>query len=112
MAGYNTLSDHSELATKAEGHEVLNDYSELSTKGNDMELFHFLSAGPLVINARAHEGYPPKDDYENSRQLYVRCPPTNWIIPDVDSVVARLRQLLDLGFQLTGSVMEKAFHFI
>ncbi|UZO19310.1 uncharacterized protein OCT59_010607 [Rhizophagus irregularis] len=39
---YNTLSDHSELVTKAEGHEVLNNHSELSAKGNDMELFHFL----------------------------------------------------------------------
>ena len=29
--------------------EFLNDNS-LATKGNDMELFHFLSAGPLVIN--------------------------------------------------------------
>src|SRR5438128_1846511 len=92
----------------------MNDH-DLATKGNDMELFHFLSAGPLVINqapqkliqnlnsiedlilnkrfipflprpkppyedtieyiqsiqARAHEEYPPKDGYENSRQLNV-----------------------------------------
>ncbi|GES79610.1 hypothetical protein GLOIN_2v1595045 [Rhizophagus clarus] len=97
-----------------EGYVILND-QELATKGNDMELFHFLSAGPLVINfapqkllqnineikdliinkkfipfpprpkptyedsvhyiqlmqARAHEEYPPKDGYENSRQLNV-----------------------------------------
>ncbi|EXX55868.1 uncharacterized protein OCT59_010611 [Rhizophagus irregularis] len=175
--GYNTLSDHG-----------------LETKGNDMELFHFLSAGPLVINdapqklhqnlseiedlilnkkfvpfpprpkpifedtieyiqlmqARAHEDYPPKDGYENSRQLNVVArailihpdlinlwkeigyhricsdvndlvmqgaflilfpptPPTNWIIPDIDSVVTRLRQLLAVGFQLTETVMEAAF---
>src|SRR6266516_4537185 len=32
-----------------EGYNVLNDH-DLATKGNDMELFHFLSAGPLVIN--------------------------------------------------------------
>ena len=32
-----------------EGYNILND-RELATKGNDMELFHFLSAGPLVIN--------------------------------------------------------------
>src|SRR6266542_694615 len=84
-------------------------------KGNDMELFHFLSAGPLVINhaiqklpqnieqikdlilnkkfvpfpphpkirhgdtmdylrslqARTQEEYPPKEGYENNRQLNV-----------------------------------------
>ncbi|GBC08964.1 hypothetical protein RclHR1_08500009 [Rhizophagus clarus] len=103
------------------------------------------------MQARAHEDYPPKDGYENSRQLNVVArailihpdlvnlwkkigyheicsdvnelvmqgalltlfpptPPTNWIIPDVNSVVNRLRQLLDLGFQLTGIVMEEAFH--
>ncbi|KAG9292919.1 hypothetical protein G9A89_016281 [Geosiphon pyriformis] len=83
----------------------------LPTKGNDMELFHFLSAGPYVINhapaklkenlkkieelikehqffpfpprpisrddANSHlnsavnEEYPPKDAYENVRQLNV-----------------------------------------
>ncbi|PKY45542.1 hypothetical protein RhiirA4_542680 [Rhizophagus irregularis] len=176
--GYNTLSDH-----------------DLVMKGNDMELFHFLSAGPLVINdapqkllqnlnniedlilnkkfvpfpprpkpifedtieyiqlmqARAHEDYPPKDGYENSRQLNVVArailihpdlvnlwkkigyrevcsdvnelvmqgalltlfpptPPNSWVIPDVKSIVTRLRQLLDLGFQLTEIVMEEAFH--
>src|SRR5581483_11862000 len=32
-----------------EGYKLLND-RELATKGNDMELFHFLSAGPLVNN--------------------------------------------------------------
>ncbi|RIA96690.1 hypothetical protein C1645_857201 [Glomus cerebriforme] len=97
-----------------EGYNILND-KELTTKGNDMELFHFLSAGPLVINdapqkflqnlhniedlilnkkfipfpprpksvyedsieyiqlmqARTHEDYPPKDGFENSRQLNV-----------------------------------------
>jgi hypothetical protein len=97
-----------------EGYNSLND-DNLATKGNDMELFHFLSAGPLVINfapqqllqnlneikdlilnkkfipfpprpkpiyedttdyiqlmqARAHEEYPPKDGCENSRQLNV-----------------------------------------
>ncbi|GES73901.1 hypothetical protein GLOIN_2v1817420 [Rhizophagus clarus] len=177
-----------------EGYNTLND-QDLTIKGNDMELFHFLSAGPLVINdapqkllqninhiedlilkkkfvpfpprpkpiyedtieyiqsmqARAHEDYPPKDGYENNRQLNVIArailihpdlvnlwkkigyheicsdvnelvmlgallilfpptPPINWIIPDVNSVVSRLRQLLDLGFQLTEIVMEEAFH--
>ncbi|GES79587.1 hypothetical protein GLOIN_2v1595045 [Rhizophagus clarus] len=74
-----------------EGCVILND-QELATKGNDMELFHFLSAGPLVINfapqkllqdindikdliikkkARIHEEYPPKDGYENGHQLNV-----------------------------------------
>ncbi|RIA96687.1 hypothetical protein C1645_358182 [Glomus cerebriforme] len=97
-----------------EGYNILNDHY-LLVKGNDMELFHFLSAGPLVINyapqklaqnldkikdlilnkkfipfpprpkptyedsieyiqlmqARAHEDYPPKDGFENSRQLNV-----------------------------------------
>jgi hypothetical protein len=32
-----------------EGFNLLND-QELANKGNNMELFHFLSAGPLVIN--------------------------------------------------------------
>src|SRR5581483_3310004 len=32
-----------------EGYNILNDRN-LVAKGNDMELFHFLSAGPLVIN--------------------------------------------------------------
>jgi hypothetical protein len=175
-----------------EGYNSLND---LATKGNDMELFHFLSAGPLVINqapqkilqnlgfiedlilnknfipfpprpkplyedtveyvqsiqARAHEEYPSKDGYENSRQLNVIArailihpdlvnlwkrigyheicvdvnelvmqgallilfPPTpsnDWESPGVNIVVARLRQLIELGFQLTDLVMEEAFH--
>src|ERR1043166_172731 len=32
-----------------EGYNILKD-SDLETKGNDMELFHFLTAGPLFIN--------------------------------------------------------------
>ncbi|CAG8736607.1 4291_t:CDS:1, partial [Acaulospora morrowiae] len=84
---------------------------ELAPKGNDMELFHFLSAGPHVISkapvilsknkglieeliremkfipfpprpkpqrsdshhlsTNVPEEYPPKDGYENSRQLNV-----------------------------------------
>ncbi|CAG8746466.1 16454_t:CDS:1, partial [Acaulospora colombiana] len=84
---------------------------EMASKGNDMELFHFLSAGPHVISeapeileknkefieelilkmkfipfpprpkpkrsdsyhssAKVPEEYPPKDGYENSRQLNV-----------------------------------------
>src|ERR1043165_8464731 len=32
-----------------EGYNILKD-SNLATKGNDMELFHFLTAGPLFIN--------------------------------------------------------------
>jgi len=160
-----------------------------------MELFHFLSAGPLDINhapqklrqnlelikdlilkkkfvpfpprpkpkyedtveyiqlmqARAHEEYPPKDGYENSRQLNVVArailiypdlvnlwkeigyneicsdvnelvmqgalllffpptPPSNWECPDVNTIVARLNQLIELGFQLTDNVIEEAFH--
>jgi hypothetical protein len=41
--------------------------------------------------------------------LFPPTPPTNWIIPDIDSVVTRLRQLLAVGFQLTETVMEAAF---
>ena len=41
-----------------EGYNILND-NELATKGNDMELFHFLSAGPLVIN------FAPQKLFEN-----------------------------------------------
>ncbi|RGB29402.1 hypothetical protein C1646_322062 [Rhizophagus diaphanus] len=177
-----------------EGYSILND-QELATKGNDMELFHFLSAGPLVINfapqkllqnineikdliinkkfipfpprpkptyedtvhyiqlmqARAHEEYPPKDGYENSRQLNVVArailihpdlvlmwkeigyheicndvnelvmqgallilfpptPPSDWECPGVRAIVTRLNQLIDLGFKLTDTVMEEAFH--
>jgi hypothetical protein len=164
-------------------------------KGNDMELFHFLSAGPLVINqapqklfqnlsdikdliinkkfipfpprpkpvhedtveyiqliqSRTHEEYPPKDGYENSRQLNVIArailihpdlvtfwkeigyheicsdvndlvmqgallilfpptPPADWERPDTRTVVKRLKQLINLGFKLTASVMEEALH--
>src|SRR6266542_976139 len=42
-----TLTIFTKLITN--GYNILND-NELATKGNDMELFHFLSAGPLVIN--------------------------------------------------------------
>jgi hypothetical protein len=45
-----------------EGYKVLND-NELATKGNDMELFHFLSAGPLVIN------YAPEKLYQNLNEI-------------------------------------------
>ncbi|CAG8464028.1 1921_t:CDS:2 [Acaulospora morrowiae] len=53
---------------------------ELAPKGNYMELFHFLSSGPHVIseapailskNNDSLKKYPPKDGYENSRQLNV-----------------------------------------
>ncbi|CAB5378089.1 hypothetical protein RhiirA5_424872 [Rhizophagus irregularis] len=176
------------------GYNILND-ENLVIKGNDMELFHFLSAGPLVINqapqklfqnladikdliinkkfvpfpprpkpahedtveyiqlmqSRAHEEYPPKDGYENSRQLnviarailiypdlvtlwkeigyYEICsdvndlvmqgallilfpptPPADWERPDTKIVVKRLKQLINLGFKLTASVMEEALH--
>jgi hypothetical protein len=186
------LSIFTKLIT--EGYNTFNE-NDFVIKGNDMELFHFLTAGPLVINdaprkllqnlndiedlilnnkfvpfpprpkpiyedtieyiqlmqTRAHEDYPPKDGYENNRQLNVVArailihpnlvtlwkkigyheicsdvnelvmqgalltlfpptPPTNWIIPDVNAIVIRLRQLLDLGFQLTEIVMEEAFH--
>jgi hypothetical protein len=168
---------------------------DLLIKGNDMELFHFLSAGPLAINdapqkllqnlgdiedlilnkkfvpfpprpelnyedtieysqlmkMRTQKCYPPIDGYEDSRQLNIvsrailihpqlvnlwktigyheicsdinelvmqgalltlfpSTTPTNWNIPDVNSVVTRLRQLLDLGFQLTEIVIEETFH--
>jgi hypothetical protein len=187
-----TLPVFTNLITKC--YEILND-NGLAAKGNDMELFHFLSAGPLTIyhapqrlfqnindirdlilnrkfvpfpprikpiyedtieyiqlmQDRAQEDYPPKDGYENSRQLnviarailiypdlvimwkeigyYEICcdlnelvmqgallilfpptPPTNWICPNVDIVVKRLKQLIDLGFQLNDVVMEDSLH--
>ncbi|UZO19315.1 uncharacterized protein OCT59_010612 [Rhizophagus irregularis] len=146
---------------------------DLVVKGNDMELFHYLSdpadtltsinddpqklfqnlsdIKDLILNKKSQDDYPPKDGYENSRQLnviarailiypdlvymwkeigyYEICsdvndlvmqgafltlfpptPPTNWIIPDIDFVVTRLRQLLAVGFQLTRVVMEETFH--
>ncbi|GBB83847.1 hypothetical protein RclHR1_01050021 [Rhizophagus clarus] len=176
------------------GYSILND-ENLVIKGNDMELFHFLSAGPLVINqapqkllqnladikdlilnkkfipfpprpkpihedtveyiqlmqSRAHEEYPPKDGFENSRQLNVVArailihpdlvtfwkeigyheicsdvndlvmqgallilfpptPPADWERPDTNIVVKRLKQLINLGFKLSASVMEEALH--
>ncbi|PKK71113.1 hypothetical protein RhiirC2_865796 [Rhizophagus irregularis] len=45
-----------------EGYKVLDD-NELATKGNDMELFHFLSAGPLVIN------YAPQKLFQNLGEI-------------------------------------------
>jgi hypothetical protein len=107
-----TLPIFTQLIT--EGFNIFNNPNP-ALKGNDMELFHFLSAGPLDINqapqklskyfdeikdlilnkkfipfpprpkpahedtveyiqlmqARAHEEYPPKDGFENSRQLNV-----------------------------------------
>ncbi|EXX55878.1 uncharacterized protein OCT59_010613 [Rhizophagus irregularis] len=187
-----TIPVFTNLITKC--YEILND-NELAAKGNDMELFHFLSAGPLtiyhapqrlyqnlvdikdlilnrkfvpfpprkkpiyedtiefiqLIQDRAQEDYPPKDGYENSRQLnviarailiypdlvimwkeigyYEICsdlnelvmqgallilfpptPPINWVCPNVDTVIKRLKQLIDLGFQLNDIVMEDALH--
>jgi len=34
----------------------------------------------------------------------------NWVPPTVDSIVARLKQFVDLGFQLNGNIMEETFH--
>ncbi|RIA96689.1 hypothetical protein C1645_871870 [Glomus cerebriforme] len=175
--------------------EGFNIFKDLPIKGNDMELFHYLSAGPFIINdapqklfqnlkyiedlilnqkfipfpprpnpiyedtieymqlmkARAHESFPSRDGFENSRQLdvmarailiypdlvslwkqigyYEVCndinelviqgalliffpptPPANWECPTVNSVVVRLRQLINLGFQLTETAMEEAFY--
>ncbi|CAB5364236.1 unnamed protein product [Rhizophagus irregularis] len=47
-----------------EGYSILND-QELATKGNDMELFHFLSAGPLVIN------FAPQKLCQNIKDLII-----------------------------------------
>ncbi|PKK63181.1 hypothetical protein RhiirC2_855184 [Rhizophagus irregularis] len=47
-----------------EGYSILND-QELATKGNDMELFHFLSAGPLVIN------FAPQKLFQNIEDLII-----------------------------------------
>ncbi|CAI2188551.1 11550_t:CDS:2, partial [Funneliformis geosporum] len=37
-------------------------------------------------------------------------PPNNWVCPDVRTIVGRLKHLIDLGFQLTDSVIEEALH--
>src|SRR6266542_403029 len=34
----------------AEGYKIFINHNNLVIRGNDMELFHYLSAGPLVIN--------------------------------------------------------------
>jgi len=174
-----------------EGYNIDHD---LAIKGNDMELFHFLSAGNLDIDnapqrfgrhLRAigdlilekrfvpfpprpkpkygdsmetirlmqarNEEYPPKDAYENYGQLNVLArailihphlvtlwkeigyneicsdvnglvmqgalsilfpplPADDWQCPDVDTIVTRLKQLIDYGFRLTDQVIEEAFH--
>ncbi|GBB83840.1 hypothetical protein RclHR1_01050014 [Rhizophagus clarus] len=59
-----------------------------------------------------HEIYSDVNDLVMQGALLILFPPTppiNRIIPDVNSVVSCLRQLLDLGFQLTEIVMEEAF---
>ncbi|CAG8707432.1 3356_t:CDS:2, partial [Acaulospora morrowiae] len=69
------------VAILNEGYSRFNE-ADMTIKGNDMELFRFLSAGPLVISqaerklkenikTQAPEEYPPKDGYENDRQLNV-----------------------------------------
>ncbi len=103
------------------------------------------------MQARAYEEYPPKDGYENSRQLnviarailiypdlvilwkeigynkicsdvnelvmqgallifFLPTPPNNWECFDVNTIVACLKQLIDLRFQLTDNVIEETFH--
>ena len=42
--------------------------------------------------------------------LFPPTPPNDWECPGVNTVVARLRQLSGLGFELTDLVMEEAFH--
>ena len=37
--------------------------------------------------------------------LFPPTPPNNWERPDVNAVVDRLKQFIDLGFQLTNSVI-------
>ncbi|CAG8572194.1 15326_t:CDS:2 [Funneliformis mosseae] len=131
-------------------------------KGNDMELFHFLSAGPQVINyapgmlrknlkniltlilvhqftpfpprpklqldnPHIHqqptpEEYPPKDGYENDRQLndvngarslLILFPPTpasDWNCPTVSIVISRLNELINLAFNLSISLLSTIEH--
>ncbi|CAG8564419.1 11470_t:CDS:1, partial [Diversispora eburnea] len=181
------------VAIVTEGFSRFND--DVPVKGNDMELFHFLSAGPLVISqaevklksnlplieeliskklfipfpprpklkfsdtieyvsqaqALAREDYPAPDGHENNRQLNVIArailiypplvkswkdigyieictdvndlvlqgalliffppsPPSNYCLPTVEVVINRLNELIDLGFQLSTTVMADAFH--
>ncbi|GES73899.1 hypothetical protein GLOIN_2v1486262 [Rhizophagus clarus] len=49
-------------ALMTHGYNFLDD-NELATRGNDMELFHFLSAGPLVIN------YAPQKLNQNLNEI-------------------------------------------
>ena len=42
--------------------------------------------------------------------LFPPKPPNKQVTPRVDDVVNRLRQLINLGFQLTDIVMEESFH--
>src|ERR1043165_4426662 len=44
--------------------------------------------------------------------LFHYNPPTNWECPSVSVVVSRLDPLIELGFQLTDIVMEKAFYLL
>ncbi|CAG8549787.1 4070_t:CDS:2 [Funneliformis mosseae] len=81
-------------------------------KGNDMELLHFLSAGPHFISFPPRpksiqqplpEEYPPKDGYENQicddlNDLVLRgaliilfpsAPSSDWVCPTVSNVISR-----------------------
>ena len=42
--------------------------------------------------------------------LFPPTPPNDWECPGVRDIVTRLNQLIDLGFKLTDTVMEEAFH--
>ncbi|PKY46703.1 hypothetical protein RhiirA4_461642 [Rhizophagus irregularis] len=131
--------------------ELQSPWAKLATKGNDMELFHFLSTGPLVINFAPqkllqnineikdliinkkfipfplrpkptyedtqHEVYSQKDGYENSRQLNVVARATSSgfsalliLFPPTPPSDWECSGLIDLGFKLTDTVMEEAFH--
>ncbi|PKK57942.1 hypothetical protein RhiirC2_858005 [Rhizophagus irregularis] len=117
-----------------EGYSILND-QELATKGNDMELFHFLSAGPLAINSGPQKlfqnineikkdliinkkfiPFPPRPTYEDTvhyiqlmqARAHEEC--SFNIIPSNTTCPGVRAIVTDLGFKLTDIFTEETFY--
>ncbi|CAG8720267.1 2675_t:CDS:2, partial [Cetraspora pellucida] len=105
--------------------------SDMCGKGNDMELFHFLTAGPYTISRAPNilekniecikdlilrmkfVPFPPRpspNQFSALLLLFPPTPPAEWIKPDVKTINARLIELINIGFQLSYAVIGTIFH--
>ncbi|CAG8730375.1 9118_t:CDS:2 [Cetraspora pellucida] len=84
---------------------------QLSLKGNDLELFHFLSAGPYGLKEAKIRYRSICEDVNRLVMkgalimLFSPASATNWTPPNPEEVVERLSELIKLGFVLDYTVI-------